>query len=308
MRAVVFAYHDMGITGLEALRRCGFEIVQIFTHEDDPGENCWFGSVVEWGEKQRIPIATPTDLQAEPWGKRIASLRPETIFSFYYRYLIPEPILAIPVQGAYNLHGSLLPDYRGRCPVNWVLVNGEGQTGVTLHHMVARADAGDIVGKKAVLIDRTDTARSLYGKLCRAGAGLLDELLPLIREGKAPRQPQDIRLGRYFGGRRPADGRINWNWPAERIYNLVRAVTDPYPGAFGLLEDGERLLIWWAAVDDQADGAGKAPGEITIAGRRVLVQTGKGRLELLDVEGKQGRITGEAIVRYFRDREGTRLT
>ena len=135
------------------------------------------------------------------------------IFSFYYRHMIPEEILRIPPQGAYNLHGSLLPAYRGRCPVNWVLVNGETQTGVTLHHMVKKADAGDIVGQRVVPIAPEDTAFTLYGKLCDAAGILLDELLPLMKIGQAPRIPQDISRGSYFGGRRPEDGRIDWSWP-----------------------------------------------------------------------------------------------
>jgi methionyl-tRNA formyltransferase len=309
MRTVVFAYHNMGIVGLDALRRAGYEIAALFSHEDDPNENCWFGSVKEWGSRHGIPVECPADINTTDWGKRIASLRPEMIFSFYYRHMIREELLQIPPKGAYNLHGSLLPAYRGRCPANWVLVNGETKTGVTLHHMVREADAGDIVGQRVVPISAEDTAFTLYGKLCDAAGALLDDLLPLMRDGRAPRTPQDLSIGSYFGGRKPEDGRIDWNWPAERIYNLIRAVTEPYPGAFCSLEDGVPLTIWWGTPEDGREGEGtKPPGAVEIERNSVLVWTGRGRLRLSNVQVGNERMTGEGIVRYFTDKEGRGLS
>jgi methionyl-tRNA formyltransferase len=308
MKAVVFAYHNLGIAGLEALLRAGDEIQCVFSHEDDPRENCWFGSVKAWAEQYGIPVHCPPDLKDPAWEKRIAALQPDIIYSFYYRHLLANAILKIPAKGAYNLHGSLLPDYRGRCPVNWVLINGETRTGVTLHHMVARADAGDIVGQRAVTIARDDTALKLYGKLCDAAAALLDEMLPLIETGRAPRRPQDVAKGSYYGGRRPEDGRIDWRFPAEKIYNLIRAVTEPYPGAYCLLPDGSRLMIWWAVPERRSGSGRKGPGEIAIEGAQVLVQAGEGSLRLLDVAGSNTRMTGHTIVPYFKTKEGMILT
>ena len=309
MRAIVFAYHDMGLAGLDALRRAGYEIAAVFSHEDDPGERCWFGSVKDWAAARGIPVHCPVDVNEPYWIERIAASGPEMIFSFYYRRMLAEEILRLPPLGAYNLHGSLLPAYRGRCPVNWVLLQGEARTGVTLHHMVRRADAGDIVGQREVTIDPEDTALTLYGKLCAAAGILLDELLPLLKAGKAPRIPQDIGRGSYFGGRKPEDGRIDWRWPAGRIYNLVRAVTDPYPGAFGTLPDGSRLLVWWARPLPTAAGeAAPLPGRIEIAGGDVLVGTGQGKLQLIDVETAAERITGKKVSSYFADKEGLVLT
>jgi methionyl-tRNA formyltransferase len=309
MRSVVFAYHDMGLAGLRALRRAGIEIACIFSHEDDPDENCWFGSVKEWAIDQAIPLYCPEKVNQPEWVDRIVALRPEVIFSFYYRHMLKDEILVIPPHGAYNLHGSLLPAYRGRCPVNWVLVQGESQTGVTLHHMVTKADAGDIVGQKVVPIERTDTAVSLYKKLCDAAGGLLDELLPQVKSGTAPRLPQDSGKGSYFGGRRPEDGRIDWRWPAERIYNMIRAVTAPYPGAFCLLPDGTKLILWWATpVEEGARLPVLPPGRVEIEGNRVLVRTGQGRLNLADVETINDRMTGEGLIGYFNNREGLVLS
>jgi methionyl-tRNA formyltransferase len=303
MRVIAFAYHNMGIAGLEALKRAGFEIVAIFSHEDDSAENCWFRSVKEWAEGLGIPVYCPENVNEPEWVERIAALRPEMIFSFYYRHMLKKEILGIPDRGALNLHGSLLPAYRGRCPANWVIINGETRTGVTLHYMVEQADAGDIVGQKIVTIDRGDTAVMLYGKLCLASGELLDELLPLMKEGKALRVPQEISLGSYFGGRRPEDGRIDWRWPAERIYNLIRAVTEPYPGAFGALNDGTPLFIWWATPDEaMAASEIYPPGKVLIEGKKILVQAGVGRVHLLDVGIEGKRATGVDLISIFQER------
>lgn len=308
MKVVAFAYHNMGIAGLDALERAGYEVACIFSHEDDPAENCWFGSVRKWGKERGIPVVCPAEIKRAEWGERVAALHPEMLFSFYYRHLIPERIFRIPPMGAYNLHGSLLPAYRGRCPVNWVLVHGEERTGVTLHHMVKTADAGDIVGQRVVPIALDDTAFTLYGKLCAEAGILLDELLPLMKIGSAPHIPQDISLGSYFGGRRPEDGRIDWQWPAARIYNLIRAVTDPYPGAFSTLADGSRLMIWRGAPDQGGGGETKPPGCVEIDGGSVFVRAGAGRIRLLDVQVGDPRMTGDGIIRYFTDKEGMMLS
>lgn len=299
----------MGLAGLDALERAGYVVSCIFSHQDDPNENCWFGSVRTWAAEREIPVYCPTEVNRPEWIRRIAALNPDMIFSFYYRRMLTEKILGLPPLGAYNLHGSYLPAYRGRCPVNWVLVNGETKTGVTLHHMVKQADAGDIVGQRLVPIEPADTAVILYRKLCDAAGKLLDEVLPLMKAGKAPRIPQDISRGSYYGGRKPEDGRIDWRWPSERIYNLIRAVTAPYPGAFCILPDGSMLLIWWATQDEKgAEEAGGPPGKVHVGGKRVLVQTGQGRVSLLDVETGDKRMTEGELIRYFKDREGIILS
>jgi len=175
--------------------------------------------------------------------------------------------------------------------------------------MVRKADAGDIVGQRVVPIEPEDTAVILYGKLCQAAEGLLDELLPLMKEGKAPHTPQDITQGSYYGGRRPEDGRIDWLWPQDRIYNLIRAVTEPYPGAFCILPDSSKLLIWWAIRSDEgAGGRGGRPGRILIDGKQVLIQTGQGKIQLLDVQTEDRRMTGDELAEYFKDREGMLLS
>ena len=227
MKTVVLAYHNMGIAGLDALKKHGYEIAAIFTHEDDPGENCWFGSVKEWAKSHGVTFYTTEQINSPQWVEKIKALEPDILFSFYYRKMLGQAILDIPRLGALNLHGSLLPAYRGRCPVNWVIIKGEHKTGVSLHFMVEKPDAGDLVAQREVLIDPDDTAQMLYEKLCLAAGQLLDDILPLIKKEEIPRTKQDLSRGSYYGGRRPEDGRIDWQQEKD-IYNLIRAVTDPY--------------------------------------------------------------------------------
>ena len=306
MRAVVFAYHNMGIVGLNALAQEKFDIQAIFSHFDDPDENIWFGSVADWGKENQIPVFCPTNVNLPEWIERIQEISPEVIFSFYYRNLLDKDILKIPRAGSFNLHGSLLPAYRGRCPVNWVLVKGEKSTGVTLHHMVEGPDAGDIVGQKEVPIELEDTAYSLYQKLCVKARELLEEVLPLIKKGIAPRVAQNLKQGSYFGGRRPEDGKIDWSWPVMQIYNLVRAVTEPYPGAFTYLPEGEKLFIWWA-LPEKGSVSKRPVGALEIENDSVYVRASDGRLRLFDIEVGKERMKGHKICEFFKKREGVTL-
>jgi len=220
--------------------------------------------------------------------------------------MICREILDLPEVGALNLHGSCLPNYRGRCPVNWVLVKGEKKTGVTLHYMIDKPDAGDIVGQKAVIIDFADTAKTLYDKLCLAATDLLNDLLPLIKSGKIPRNKQDLKAGSYYGGRRPEDGRIDWKKPADEIYNLIRGVTRPYPGAYALTENKEKVIIWWAEPQDSNNSS--PVGDVGISSQDVLVQTEKNAIKLLDIEVQGNCFTGSQIVEYFRQGKVKELT
>ena len=305
MKAVVFAYHNMGIAGLEELAQHGFDIAAVFTHEDDPDENCWFGSVKDWAVKKNITVYTAEEVNEPQWIKKISELKPDIIFSFYYRKMICREILEIPRLGAFNLHGSLLPAYRGRCPVNWVLINGEKRTGVTLHYMIDKPDAGDIVGQKEVEIEFKDTAKTLYDKLCTTAKLLLDEVLPAIKTGRIPRRKQNLAVGSYYGGRRPEDGCIDWHESAQDIYNLIRGVSEPYPGAFAFLENGEKLIIWWA--EPVKSNIAKVPGEVEISTKNVRVYTGKDAISLIDVEVQGRRRKGSQISEYFQKGKVTKL-
>jgi len=258
-KVVVFAYHDIGCTGIESLLAAGYDIAAVFTHADDPKENAFYGSVAQLCARKGITVHAPEDANHPLWIERIAKLNPDYIFSFYYRNLLSEELLATAKNGAFNLHGSLLPRYRGRAPANWVLVNGETETGVTLHRMVKRADAGGILAQNRVAIERADTALSLHTKLRESAAALLTEALPQLAAGKLSETAQDESKATYFGRRTPADGKLVWKKPAEELFNLVRAVTQPYPGAFCAV--GEHKLIVWSAEVVKGN-EGQTPGRV----------------------------------------------
>jgi methionyl-tRNA formyltransferase len=232
LHAVVFAYHDVGVNCLKALLSAGIQVDLVVTHQDDPNENVWFGSVAKLCADQDIPYLTPSANELLDLAPKLEALAPDYIFSFYYRYMIPAKILACAKIAALNMHGSLLPKYRGRAPVNWAILHGETQTGATLHIMEAKPDAGDIVGQSAVSIGPNETATDVFGKVSEAAVNVIKELLPSLTQGKVPRKPNDLEKGSYFGGRKPSDGQIHWNQNATQVHNLVRAVAPPYPGAF----------------------------------------------------------------------------
>ena len=278
MKAVVLAYHNIGCVGIRELLNHGFEIAAVFTHEDDPGETTWFDSVAELAAANNIPVYAPKDINHPLWVERIRELAPDIIFSFYYRNMVGKQILDMPAAGCINLHGSLLPRYRGRCPANWVLVNGEQETGVTLHYMTQRPDDGDIVGQLAVAIDENDTAVSLHAKLANAASELLADQLPKIMENRADRRPQDPSQASYFGGRRPKDGEIDWQQGSATVRNLVRAVTRPYPGAFSYL--GNRKTLFWQVKEvAHSETAASEPGTV-LSTSPFVIACGEGAVEV----------------------------
>ena len=280
-KIVVCAYHNVGYHCLEELLRQGADIRLIFTHEDSPTEQIWFKSVRELADRHGIPYLTG-DINEPINVVRLREIAPEFILSFYYRNMIRQEVLDIPVRGALNLHGSYLPKYRGRVPVNWAVINGETETGATLHYMVAKPDAGDIVDQEKVGIEFTDTAFDVFNKVTAAAVTVIGRAWPLLVAGAAPRIPMDLKAGNYCGGRKPADGLIDWAKPAVQIYNLIRGVTHPYPGAFTHL-DGEKVIIW-QAWPMKGNGA---PGEI-VATRPLLVGTGDGLLEIKSLQVEEG--------------------
>jgi methionyl-tRNA formyltransferase len=228
----VFAYHDVGVGCIKALLDAGIQIELVVTHIDDPKETIWFGSVAALCQERGIPYIQPDAsglLDLLPQFEKIA---PDYIFSFYYRHLIASDILAVARIAALNMHGSLLPKYRGRAPVNWAILHGETETGASLHIMEAKPDAGDIVGQVAVPIDPDEDATAVFAKVSNAAVQVMQATLPALLEGHVPRTPNELAKGSYFGGRKPEDGRIHWSQTAKQVHDLIRAVAPPYPGAF----------------------------------------------------------------------------
>jgi methionyl-tRNA formyltransferase len=293
MKVVVFAYHEIGYVCLEEVIDSGAEVLCLFTHHDDPGEKIWFRKPTVIAEKHNIPVYAPESLKDGSWVELLKSLSPDILFSFYYRNMIPKEILDVPKIGAFNLHGSLLPKFRGRAPVNWVLVEGEKKTGVTLHYMVEKPDAGDVIGRRECDINFEDTAYTLFMKMADAARSLMKEVLPTFRDGTFTSTPQTGQ-STYFGGRKPEDGLILWKKDALSIYNLTRAVTHPYPGAFTYL-DGRKLYVWKAYPDET--GVAGHPGEV-ISVAPLTVCTGKGLLRLMTVQLEgEDETDGEELAR-----------
>jgi methionyl-tRNA formyltransferase len=230
-RAVVFAYHNVGYRCLNVLLAHGVDVALVVTHRDNPNETIWFESVQKLAELHGIPTITPDNPNVPEVEDRIRALKPDFFFSFYYREMLKAPLLAIPKHGALNMHGSLLPKYRGRVPVNWAIIRGETETGATLHYMTEKPDNGDVVAQQAVPILPNDTAHEVFQKVTVAAEMALSNVLPALLAGHAKAARQDLRLGAYFGGRKAEDGIINWTQSALDIHNLVRAVAPPYPGA-----------------------------------------------------------------------------
>lgn len=297
MKAVVLAYTDIGVEGIEALLRSGFDIAAVFTHADEPHESAMYRSVAESAASRGIPVFAPVDINHPMWVARIRSLAPDIVFSFYYRRLVSQAILDIPHAGCLNLHGSLLPRYRGRCPINWVLVKGETETGITLHYMTPRADDGDIVAQHRIAIGNDDTARTLFEKTAAATQILLDEILPTLLAGTAPRRPQDASQATYFGGRKPSDGDIPWSQSAQAVRNLVRAVARPYPGAFSYT--GDRKIFFWKADAIKVPPHRKTakPGAV-LSTNPLDIACGDGAIRILAAQPENGvYVSGSQLAR-----------
>ncbi len=249
-RAVVFAYSEVGVRCVRELLLQGVQIPLLFTHADDPHENQWFGSVEQLAQKQGIRAVTPDSPNTDEWIAAGRQAQPDFVFSFYYRYMLDKAWLALPRLGALNIHGSLLPKYRGRAPVHWAILHGETVTGASLHYMVEKPDAGALVDQEAVPILPNDNALQVSVKVAEAAQLALRRSLPKLIAGTADARPLDLKQGSYFGRRTPDDGRIDWRLGARAVHDLVRAVAPPFPGAFTEV-NGVRIAILETILDEQ---------------------------------------------------------
>lgn len=282
-----FGYGLVGHACLEFLLAMKHNVVCVVTHVDDPEENMWFPSVWDLATENRIPILAPQKVNDPVLAEYLEKIRPDLILSAFYRQLLPKRLLDVPQLGAVNLHPSLLPRYRGRCPLNWAVINGENRSGVTFHYMTEKADTGDIIGQLEYPITIDDDIKTVYEKTVNASLEALKRYLPAILKKKAARIPQDETGASYFGRRTPEDGRIDWTKGADEIHNLVRGVTRPFPGAFSFIKN-KKLFIWKTDVSDRGGVQGTI---IETANGSFLVGTGKGALML-----KQVQIEGEAEI------------
>lgn len=244
---IVAAYHNIGYLCLNELLKKKENVVAVFTHRDSPDEIIWFKSVKKIAQKHNIPVFTPRDINDPANIKLIKELKPDIIFSFMFRRLFKENLLRIPKYGCLNLHPSLLPKYRGRSPINWILINGEEVTGTSLHYMEPQADSGDIIAQKKIKIKKTDDVFTLHNRVAKVSLEMFKEVFPLIKHNNVKRAPQDHREATYFKGRGPQDGHIDWNKEPQENYNFIRALTYPFPGAFGFCKN-KKIIIWKAKL------------------------------------------------------------
>jgi len=283
--AVVFAYHDVGVRCLSVMLAHGVHIPLVVTHEDNPDENIWFESVAKLARAYDIEVAMPADPNAPEFVEKLQGISPDFIFSFYYRFMLKPAVLATAMRGAYNMHGSLLPKYRGRVPVNWAVLRGEDMTGATLHEMVEKPDAGRIVDQFPVPILPDDRAIEVFRKVTTAAELLLDRSLAAVLDGMAQPLEQDLSQGGYFRGRNSDDGRIDWTKGANEIHNLVRAVAPPYPGAFTML-GGQRLRLLRTRLMGRS--ARQGPPQLRFDGEHLVAECADGgvlRIVECDVDG-----------------------
>jgi methionyl-tRNA formyltransferase len=282
-RILFFGYSEVGHDCLSLLLERGDNVVALITHEDSPGEKIWFKTPAAAAQAKGIPVHAPEKAGAPEWLGRIEAMRPDLILSVYYRNMIGGKILGLAPLGAFNMHGSLLPKYRGRAPINWAVLNGEPRIGMTLHRMVREADAGAIVDQDGVDIGPRDTAEQAFRKVLPCARRVLARQIDALLAGTARETPQDPSQATYFGGRKPDDGRIDWTKTSRQVFNLIRAVTDPYPGAFTEVGPAS-LMVWWAEPDSPAArGKSGRPGEV-ISASPLVVATADGALELTKTE------------------------
>ena len=292
MRVVPLVYHNLGCIGIDALVRHGFDIPVVITHRDSPNENIWFQSAAALSKSYGLAVRYSEDLDDGQLFDLVKRANPDVVLSIYFRRIVRQELIDVPEYGAVNIHGSLLPKYRGRVPVNWQLIYGEVESGVTLHFMVAKPDAGDIIAQSRVPVDINDTARTLYEKLQTATISMLDQQLPRIRDWTVQSVPQDESKATVFRSRKPEDGIIDWGMYSTVIHNLVRAVTKPYPGAFSDIES-TRIILWKVAIDRPLGAGSFLPGRILVDNGNVFVKTGDGWIRVIEaaVQSDSGHIS-----------------
>ena len=280
-RIAVFAYSEVGYRCLEALIAAEADVAWVVTHADDPRESRWYRSVAELARSRGLALTEYESMSAAQCLRMLRDLAPDFLFSFYFRKMLAPACLNSARRGALNMHGSLLPRYRGRAPINWAIIHGEARTGASLHYMTEKPDAGDLIDSQAVDIGVNDTALEVSLKVADAAAIVLQRSWPALCAGTAARRPLDLAAGSYFTGRTPADGRIDFSRCAWDIHNLIRALAPPFPGAFADLPGGRLELLGSEWSGEHAPSPARAP--------RLYADCGKLYLDCTD--GKRLRIT-----------------
>ncbi len=262
MRIAYFGYADIGANCLSSLLNAGVAVEVVFTHPEQQEVRSGYKpkSVATLAEKFAIPLLVVEADEEDIVLKTLQEIHPDMLVSVNWRALFTGEMLDIPRHGALNVHGSLLPKYRGNAPVTWAIINGEVKTGATVHYIDTGMDTGDIITQNQVEITAHDTIGTVLEKLECANGELLVRAIKGLEDGSITPRHQDENQATIGKRRRPEDGVINWNQSAKEVYNWIRAITYPLPGAFSFYH-GKRLVVWGVECIDLDVGLGK-PGTI----------------------------------------------
>jgi len=281
MRVVFFGNHDVGIATLSMLAQ-HTNVVGVVAHPNDPEEGIRYASLFDFASTINLNV-TRGKAKDSAVMEFVKALDPDLVWVTDYRYILPSILYSKAKFGAINLHPSLLPKYRGRASVNWAILNGETEIGLTAHFIDEGVDTGDIITQLKISIDKDQDVGNALAALMPKYCEMTKDVLSFFASGDIPRRPQEHTKSSYFPARKPEDGRIHWCQSAETVLNLIRAVARPYPGAFCESQYG-RIFIWKACTTCTATVVVKHVG--TIAGfskkNNPLIQCGDGLLEILD--------------------------
>lgn len=305
MRVVFMGTPDFAVGTLEALVQSEHEVLAVVTQPDKPkgrGKAMQFPPVKELALREEIPVYQPRKVRDPEFIEILKKIDPDVIVVIAFGQIIPQEIIDLPRYGCINVHASLLPKYRGAAPIQWAVINGEKESGVTTMQMDAGLDTGDMLLKVVVPLETCETGGSLFDKLSKAGADLLIKTLKALGEGSITPQKQGESTTPYAKMLTKEMGKIDWNKEADSLEHLIRGL-NPWPSAYTYL-NGKTLKIWKADVE-QGETKEK-PGTVVKVGKKELkVQTGKDILSLKEVqlEGKK-RMEIDAFLRGNAVEEG----
>ena len=310
MKVVFMGTPDFAVGTLEALIEAGHEVIGVVTQLDKPkgrGKTLMATPVKEVALKHQIPVYQPKKVREAGFTETLGRLAPDVIVVAAFGQIITKEILDIPRFGCINVHASLLPAYRGAAPIQWAVINGEKESGVTIMQMDEGLDTGDMIDKVVVPLAEDETGGSLFDKLSQAGARLCVKVLKDLEEGNAVREKQpEESTTPYASMISKKMGEIDWNRSAKSIEQLIRGL-DPWPSAYTKLQ-GKTLKLWKAEAQKENVPEG-VPGEVVKVERDTFcIQTGDGilKIEEVQLEGKK-RMDTAAFLRGFHLSQGERL-
>lgn len=298
MKILFVGSKDRGVACLEALLDVGHEIIEVVTNPGTDPDAFWDGSVAEAAEDRGIPVSAPSDINDRTVIEKVRRLEPDLIVLSGYNQILGPEILSIPDEGVINLHAGKLPEYRGGSPMNWAIINGETSGTATIHYATERVDAGDVLLEREFPIATDDTIADVRERTLALFPGMLVEVIERLEAGTTDPAPIDISEGVYWCSRHPQDGLIRWEaMTAKEVYDFVRALTHPYPGAYTFLGN-EKLFVWEASLMD--DDVRHSPGRVCMrrgAGHVVAAKNRGVLVETVQPEGGDIRPASECVQR-----------